>query len=154
MYSAISSHYIRKALWVFLPFPGGLFEDVTAGADTFLSTARGAPAASRRPSGQQLQRQEPSYRMRTGHRSFEFTCLHLFSKRRVNLKPLKNQGCEESHSSRMRDECRIYVSVSHREEYSNMCCVSTTWRQREREREPVETHLSCAECSKGLHWWN
>lgn len=62
MHSAILSHYIRKALWVFLPFPGGLFEDVAKGVDTFLSTARGAPAASSQPSGQQLQRQEPGYR--------------------------------------------------------------------------------------------
>ena len=150
MHSAISSRYIRKALWVFLPLPGGLFEDVTAGTNASLSTARGAPAASSRPSGQQLQRQEPSDRMRTGHCSFEFTCLHKFSKRRVNLKSLKNQGCEESHSSRLRDKYRIYVSISHREECSNMCCVSTTWR----ERELVETHLSCAECSKGLRWWS
>ena len=146
MHSAISSHYIRKALWVFLPFPGGLFEDVTKGVDTSLSTAWGAPAASSQPSGQQLQRQEPGYSERTGRCSFEFTCSHLFSRRRVNFKSLKHQGCEESHSSRLRDKYRIFISVSHREEHSDTCCVSTTWR----ERELAETQPSCVEAARGF----
>lgn len=39
MHSAVSSGYISKELCVSLPFPGGLFEDVTVGAEAFLSTA-------------------------------------------------------------------------------------------------------------------
>lgn len=101
VHSAISSCYISKALWV-LPFPGGLFEDVTVGAETFLSTAWCLPEAGIWPSGQWLQKLKPELQMRALNWSFEFTCLHIFSRRRVNFKTLKNQGCEESHSSNLK----------------------------------------------------
>ena len=75
--------------------------------------------------------------------------LARISKRRVNFKSLKHRGCEESHSSRLRDKYRIFISVSHQEEHSDMCCVSSTWR----ERAGGDPSVLCGG-SEGLHWWN
>lgn len=148
----VLSHFItlyKESTVGFSSFSRWPFWRCSQGSRHIPVLSTGAPAASSQPSGQQLQRQELGYRKRTGHCSSEFTCSHLFSKRRVNFKSLKHRGCEESHSSRLRDKYRIFISVSRREEHSDVCCVSTTWRERAGE----DPSVLCGG-SEGLHWWN
>lgn len=114
--------------------PGGLFEDVAVEAEAFWSTRRQLPSTEH-SQGQEAalwaqcqDEQEPELQNEDFVQKFP-VYLFAFIRWELTVDPCKPKAMRKVVVAGCRQvKYRSCTSTSHREEYSSLCCVSTTWK--------------------------